>query len=176
MFLLTFLTLLLWHLSPLWPDSSQMSHLHTNETPCWLLTTHCGTGGHIRLQEPVMRVGVSSRRCDCWLTRKLDPGNQRLLIHSLVLGSYILPIIPQLEPFQGWALREWFVIWTDMWLNLLRLLYKLFRFLQIDVEIYSFCSHLRQALEACLLELTPTNVGWPASFLASLVLHIQDQF
>ena len=38
----------------------------------------------------------SLRGCDHQLTRKLDPGNQRLLIPSPVLGMYVLPTIPTL--------------------------------------------------------------------------------
>lgn len=76
------------------------------------------------------------------MTHKLDLGNQRLLTSSPGLAIYILSIILTVrDVFKDAALRKQCVVET-IWMVYVtehRLLYRLLRFSQAGIEIYSSC-------------------------------------
>lgn len=84
---------------------------------------------------------------------------------NLYLLAFLLPeAAPRIQPWNRnmvLKLSGWVRNWT-----LLRSLYKLSRFWQVGTEINSSYSCSRQASckFLCLLNLPPTNLGWPASF------------
>ena len=85
------------------------------------------------------------------------------------------PPFPQWKPFQGHNLKRVMCCWDhldNMWdWTQLRFLYKLVRFWQTGVEIYSSCGYLRQASYvrkfSCFFKRPLTNLEWSASFLVS---------
>ena len=95
------------------------------------------------LCEPLLK--RSQRGHDCWLTRELDPGNQRLLISSSVLRMNILHHAHGESCSKDTALRvrcAWdHLVWMNASLNLVKVSFNLLRFSWASMTIYSFCDH-----------------------------------
>ena len=89
----------------------------------------------------------SWRVCDHKLACELDPGILRVLIPTFALGMYVLPTVPTAGAVFRFSLEtvmlnhmDWIYDWTS-----LRVLWKLSRFWQLAVDIYSFFGQPRQA-------------------------------
>lgn len=112
---------------------------------------------------------------DCQLTWEMDPGHQRLRPLTLlpVLGIYVLPTIPTSEgAFKDATLRAQCVVETTWWyvrLNLIKASKWTFKILAgrcRDLPVLWLPKISLTRKFPCLLNLSPTHLGKPASFFS----------